>query len=211
MTRRSQVDAPRRPDLTGAIRAALVAAGFVAGRPRRKVAGAWEPARRGFVIEGQNPVSRIVRHAGFGRTEALPAYAAALTAAGFQAARDAVIPAWLDVADTSPETLIARVYLQGEGLLTLDFAARQAQAQTITTYTLDGRTYKRRPWNGPEKPEYIPEDGDLSCGDCGVAVGQLHVPCCDLEDCPKCDRQFLSCHYDDWCAAGWKAVGGRFE
>ncbi|MDO8389001.1 MAG: hypothetical protein Q7V57_00805 [Actinomycetota bacterium] len=31
------------------------------------------------------------------------------------------------------------------------------------------------------------------CGDCGVAPGGLHHPGCDLQDCPACGGQLLSC------------------
>lgn len=31
------------------------------------------------------------------------------------------------------------------------------------------------------------------CGDCGVAPGGFHHPGCDMEDCPACGRQMLSC------------------
>jgi hypothetical protein len=31
------------------------------------------------------------------------------------------------------------------------------------------------------------------CGDCGVKPGYKHHPGCDLERCPKCKGQIISC------------------
>lgn len=31
------------------------------------------------------------------------------------------------------------------------------------------------------------------CGDCGVKEGQLHLPGCDMERCPFCGAQLISC------------------
>ncbi len=31
------------------------------------------------------------------------------------------------------------------------------------------------------------------CPDCGVSHGGLHHPGCDIEECPRCRRQYLSC------------------
>jgi len=34
------------------------------------------------------------------------------------------------------------------------------------------------------------------CGDCGRLEGQLHIAGCDIERCPKCHGQLLSCACD---------------
>ena len=31
------------------------------------------------------------------------------------------------------------------------------------------------------------------CGDCGCFEGELHAPCCDMERCPFCGGQLISC------------------
>lgn len=31
------------------------------------------------------------------------------------------------------------------------------------------------------------------CGDCGVGYGVQHLPGCDIERCPICGRQLISC------------------
>ena len=35
--------------------------------------------------------------------------------------------------------------------------------------------------------------GQERCGDCGCKVGQFHHPGCDVERCPKCHGQCISC------------------
>jgi ribA/ribD-fused uncharacterized protein len=46
----------------------------------------------------------------------------------------------------------------------------------------------------------VGDSGDLidygTCGDCGAKEGELHLENCDLERCPVCHRQLLSC--DCW-------------
>jgi hypothetical protein len=37
-------------------------------------------------------------------------------------------------------------------------------------------------------------DFSETCHDCAVAVGELHeIGCCDVEECPFCHRQLISC------------------
>lgn len=40
------------------------------------------------------------------------------------------------------------------------------------------------------------------CGDCGVAVGEVHVPGCARERCPRCHGQLISCGGFGGCDLG---------
>jgi hypothetical protein len=45
-------------------------------------------------------------------------------------------------------------------------------------------------------------DASHPCGGCGTAPGEVHHPGCDLEECPACRGQLLTCgcydQYDQW-------------
>ena len=40
---------------------------------------------------------------------------------------------------------------------------------------------------------YENDDGTAKCGDCGVGIGCQHKSGCDIERCPRCHLQLLSC------------------
>lgn len=71
------------------------------------------------------------------------------------------------------------------------------RAQTIEHYTVEGVAYPRIRY-GSELG--FQPDWTRACGDCAVAVGQFHLDHCDIETCPRCGQQALSCPcaYAEW-------------
>jgi hypothetical protein len=47
-------------------------------------------------------------------------------------------------------------------------------------------------WETP-RVDVEPPTGDDECHDCGVSAGAHHHPACDMENCPFCGGQYLSC------------------
>ena len=65
-----------------------------------------------------------------------------------------------------------------------------AAAQLVSSYTLDGQPVPRIRY-GNEKDDWGSDK--TACHDCRVIKGEFHVPTCDVEECPVCAGQWLSC------------------
>jgi hypothetical protein len=61
-------------------------------------------------------------------------------------------------------------------------------AQDERTVTLHGQALPRLR-RGTDWPSL----GEYPCHDCGIVDGQLHVPMCDMERCPRCFGQLITC------------------
>ena len=54
-----------------------------------------------------------------------------------------------------------------------------------------GATYARVAFGDERRP-----DPSTHCSGCGVSIGQMHHVGCDMEECPKCGNQAISCSCD---------------
>lgn len=62
------------------------------------------------------------------------------------------------------------------------------KAQEIISYTVNSQAFPRIAF-GQENNF----DETNVCESCAVLKGQLHVPGCDVEECPKCNQKALLC------------------
>lgn len=88
-----------------------------------------------------------------------------------------------------PETEKRRIFYR-DVEMTEDWPENIRRAQSFGKYTIEGRAYPRVRY-GRERMNWHAES--QACHDCAVVKGELHVPGCDVEQCPACGRQAISC------------------
>lgn len=74
-----------------------------------------------------------------------------------------------------------------------EFLAQIEEAQTYTHYLIGGQEVARVRY-GDEADDWGADK--RQCHDCAVVKGQFHVGGCDVERCPVCGGQVISCDCD---------------
>lgn len=74
------------------------------------------------------------------------------------------------------------------------------EEQEHTSLIIEGKEYFRIPYGSADEwTDVDPNYSTRPCHDCGVIKGQIHILGCDMECCPRCKEQLLSCgcNYED--------------
>jgi len=67
---------------------------------------------------------------------------------------------------------------------------------TVETLVLAGRTYERIRLGSETVEWWLGRQPDAVCHDCAASTGQRHHFMCDMEQCPRCGNQALTCDCD---------------
>ena len=67
----------------------------------------------------------------------------------------------------------------------------------IATVDLAGETFQRTPLGGETGDWWMGRPPDPECHDCSAHTGQRHHVGCDMEQCPRCGNQALTCECHD--------------
>lgn len=103
------------------------------------------------------------------------------------------------IADTQVPGKPSVELVEFQGLLMhSDWPAQLMASQEVTHWEMDGKAFKR--FRFGEEPYWGEPDLPFNhayCPDCGCRPGQQHGFSCDMELCPRCLWQLLSCECDD--------------
>jgi hypothetical protein len=66
----------------------------------------------------------------------------------------------------------------------------------VATVTLAGESFERVPLGSETAEWWVGRPPDKSCHDCATTTGQRHHVGCDMEQCPRCGNQAITCDCD---------------
>lgn len=96
-----------------------------------------------------------------------------------------------NILDTYREYMIAnQLPFNDKGI---DIAVQEYNANYKENYLIRGELYRPIFYGEEEDCWGDYEDEENTCGDCGCHLGEQHLPNCDIERCPRCGGQMLSC------------------
>ncbi|MCU1365540.1 MAG: hypothetical protein JWN39_1179 [Ilumatobacteraceae bacterium] len=99
---------------------------------------------------------------------------------------------WVSEAITMERFTRAMVRYQGSTMVAW-FPSQLVDAQFVRDVEIEGSLFDRVPYGNEGLPLPKPHP---PCNDCGAIEGQLHHFGCDLESCPRCGQQLISCDCD---------------
>jgi len=99
---------------------------------------------------------------------------------------------WKEEDDIS-DAFIENVVYFNDIFMTAELKEEILNEQSKKTIILDGQIYKRIPFGSPLEGLSIDSNLISPCHDCSVITSQIHLLGCDMERCPRCGRQLISC------------------